>query len=82
MKRQFPSDPAVNKTEVNTSISQQYAHSTSSFESQISTSKPIGNEITNSKSTEKRSNDHNIEITVSDPTKVGEVCLLLIYFLL
>ncbi len=75
--QQFSSDSAVNTAEINTSVTQP-VRSTASFESQHSTSKPIVSEATgittNSKPAQKRSNDHNIEITVSDPTKVGDVC--------
>jgi hypothetical protein len=73
----FPSD----STEKNTSITQPI-HSTPSFESQLSPSKPIANEYinitTNAKPIPKRSAEHNIEIIVSDPTKIGEVWLLFI----
>ena len=73
----FSSDSAVNTAETNTSVTQP-VRSTTSFESQQSTSKPIVSEATgittNSKPAQKRSDDHNIEITVSDPTKVGDVC--------
>jgi len=77
----FSSDSGMNSTEKNTSIIQP-VHATTLFESQFSSSKPIASENTNIttdvKSVRKRSNEHNIEITVSDPTKVGEVCLLFI----
>jgi hypothetical protein len=74
----FPSDSGINATQINTSATEP-ARSTTSFESQLSASKPISSETagitTNGKSAQKRSDDHNIEITVSDPTKVGEVCI-------
>jgi hypothetical protein len=78
----FPSDSNINLTEKNTSITQPI-HSTPSLESQLSpSSKPIASEniniTTNAKPIQKRSAEHNIEIIVSDPTKVGEVCLLFI----
>jgi hypothetical protein len=75
----FSNDSGINITERNTSITPP-AHS---FEIQPPPSKPIMSEntriTTHVKPTEKRSNEHNIEITVSDPTKVGEVCVYLEY---
>jgi len=73
----FPTDSGVNSTEINTPVP---VRSTASFENQLSASavvsKPKASETTNSKPIQKQSDDYNIEITVSDPTKVGEVCIL------
>ena len=63
----------------------QSLHSTASFSSQLSppavVPQPIVSDttetVTTSKPTPCRSEEHNIEITVSDPTKVGEVSILL-----
>ena len=63
----------------------QSLHSTASFSSQLSppavVPQPIASDtnetVATSKPSPRRSDDHNIEITVSDPTKVGEVGILL-----
>jgi len=72
----FSSNTSVDSTEIKTSIPQP-VHS---FENQSSTSKSLTSEIsqvtTDLKGGKKRSKEHNIEITVSDPTKVGEVRLI------
>ncbi|CAF0894191.1 unnamed protein product [Rotaria sordida] len=70
---------SVSSTETSTSATQP-VQSTASLESQSSTSAQVSKPIasgttgitTNMKPTQKRSDEHNIEITVSDPTKVGE----------
>ncbi len=71
----FSSDTGGNSTEIKSSITQP-VHS---FESQSSTPKSLISEIshvtTDLKGAKKRSKEHNIEITVSDPTKIGEVHL-------
>jgi hypothetical protein len=69
----FSPDIGANSTEVKSSITQP-VHS---LESQPSTSKSLTSDIshvtTDLKGGIKRSKEYNIEITVSDPTKVGEV---------
>ncbi|CAF3439485.1 unnamed protein product [Rotaria sp. Silwood1] len=75
----FSRDSSISSTETNTSTTQP-VHSTASLESQSSTSAQVSKPMasgttgitTNTKPTQKRSDEHNIEITVSDPTKVGE----------
>ncbi|CAF4761518.1 unnamed protein product [Rotaria sp. Silwood1] len=75
----FSRDSSISSTETNTSTTQP-VHSTASLESQSSTSAQVSKSMasgttgitTNTKPTQKRSDEHNIEITVSDPTKVGE----------
>lgn len=50
------------------------------FNSQVSSSTPVSNNetTTESKPVRKRNDDDTIEITVSDPTKVGDVSLIII----
>jgi sorting nexin-1/2 len=78
-----PQSPSPKKQEselypVDTNVnSPQPARSTIPFESQLSSSTPkqksiLTESLTTNKPVQKRSDDHNIEITVSDPTKVGE----------
>ncbi|CAF3083636.1 unnamed protein product [Rotaria sp. Silwood2] len=74
----FSRDSSVSSAETNTSMTQP-VHPTASIESQSSTSaqvsKPIASGtigITTNMNPTQRSDEHNIEITVSDPTKVGE----------
>jgi hypothetical protein len=75
----FSTDSNINSAERNTSITQP-VHSTPLYENQFSASKSLSNEntnlTTNVKPIQKRSDIHNIEITISDPTKVGEVFIL------
>ena len=81
--KSFPSNPSSNLAEANIPVAEPVA-STVSFESELSptglVSKHAANEIAdvtaNTKLASKQSDQHDIEITVSDPTKVGEVCLL------
>ena len=66
----FPPDSSV---DTNTSVT----YPTAPFESQLSASKPLASETTGITTTNisppKQSTEYNIEIAVSDPTKVGEV---------
>ena len=65
----FPVDSGVHSTE---KISLTTQLENSSLTNEIT--HPTIAATTDLKATKKRSNEHNIEITVSDPTKVGEVC--------
>ncbi|CAF1034661.1 unnamed protein product [Rotaria magnacalcarata] len=75
----FSQDSNVNTTEKNTSTTQP-VRSIASLENQPSGSAQLSRSINcgssaltlNMKPAQKKSDEHNIEITVSDPTKVGE----------
>ena len=53
----------------------------SSLDSELSSSTPVSkSETVTTKPVQKRSSDDTIEITVSDPTKVGDVSLIFLFF--
>ena len=66
----YSNDLSKKSIEINSSVTQPK----STLEHQSSFPKPMASETTDLKSNQIQSKEYDIEITVSDPTRVGEVC--------